>query len=104
MKSCEVTWDGALASSLTNIGPERQAALELPKGGWKANKNAEFLSVGPPKDRLYKQGPCRVCHVAVFGKLAVKKMTCGDARCERKFRENPHKYPEWKAQLEEDET
>lgn len=73
--------------------------LSLP-GGWKENKD-KFLHVGPPHDRLYKQGICRVCKITMFGKLAAKRIVCGNRECQDKFAANPHKYPEWQVELME---
>lgn len=37
----------------------------------------EFLSLGPPSDRLYKQGKCGVCKIPLFGLKPKKRAYCG---------------------------
>ena len=38
----------------------------------------ELPSVGPPSDRLFKQGRCRDCGIALFGGEPMKRDICGD--------------------------
>lgn len=52
-----------------------------------------FLFVGPPGDRLYKQGKCRVCEIPIFGKETVRKDLCNDDHCGVEAeRKNPCKF------------
>lgn len=37
----------------------------------------ELPSVGPPSDRLFKQGKCRACGVPLFGREPVRRDICG---------------------------
>ncbi len=62
-----------------------KAGLALPKDGWKANVGVEtgdFLYVGPERDRLYKQGKCRVCGIPLFGKEPIERDVCGHEHCQ----------------------
>ena len=53
----------------------------------------DFLYVGPPGDRLYKQDTCRVCKIVIFGKQAVHKDLCGERHCDIEAkRKNPCKF------------
>ena len=40
----------------------------------------EFLSVGPPSDRLFKQGKCQLCKIPLFGLEPKKRTYCGTCR------------------------
>jgi hypothetical protein len=45
---------------------------------------AEHLpGVGPPGDRLYLQGKCRVCRIPLFGRQPETRDLCGEETCAR---------------------
>lgn len=35
------------------------------------------LSVGPPGDKLFKQGTCKDCGIPLFGKEPISREVCG---------------------------
>jgi hypothetical protein len=43
-----------------------------------------LIGVGPPRDRLWKQGICWVCHTTIFGREPIEKNLCGLPSCQTK--------------------
>ena len=52
-----------------------------------------FRYVGPPDDRLYRVGSCRVCEISIWSHTPAAKVMRGDPECEQAMqakREEPH--------------